>query len=345
MDEDALLEVSSHLTVETIQEIVKTISGCKNVKINLLETDSGGTRKGDSYLGVIYRFLVASTGEMEDGEKKDMQSHIIVKGFPKNKTRQRTFRSADFFETEIIFYEKVWPILKTLKVSKNIPEPDEVPQMLACFCNGADDFVAMLDISYDGYKSISRQDKITRQHISLLLKLLAHFHALSIAAKDQVPGFVDVAASLKETYFEDRLKDWYNGFLQNKMYYVIRHAVEQELGDHYVGKVDKFFQRDLYGDLCKLVKRQSKLSVVTEGDSWLPNFLVKENEKGVPENAVLIDFQLARYATLTNDLIHFLFAGVPEQLESNWDELIEEYYRYLSTRIEELGTGKYKRRY
>ncbi|CAH1982677.1 unnamed protein product [Acanthoscelides obtectus] len=128
MDEDALLEVSSHLTVETIQEIVKTISGCKNVKINLLETDSGGTRKGDSYLGVIYRFLVASTGEMEDGEKKDMQSHIIVKGFPKNKTRQRTFRSADFFETEIIFYEKVWPILKTLKVSKNIPEPDEVPQ-------------------------------------------------------------------------------------------------------------------------------------------------------------------------------------------------------------------------
>ncbi|VEN37526.1 unnamed protein product, partial [Callosobruchus maculatus] len=273
-------------------------------------------------------------------EEKHILSHIIVKGFPKNKTRRHTFRSADFFETEVIFYDKVWPILKKLKESKNIQEVDEVPQMLACFCDGNDDFVAMVDISYDGYKSIGRQDKITRQHISLFLKLLAHFHALSIAAKEQVPGFVEVASSLKETYFTDRLKDWYNGFLHKRLYHVVRHAVEHELSNEYLAKIDKFFQRDLYSDLCKMIKRQSKLSVVTEGDAWLPNFLIKENNNGIPENAVLIDFQLSRYATLTNDLIHFLFAGVPDYLESNWDELIEEYYQYFSGRIEELGTDK-----
>nr|CAI5834940.1 unnamed protein product [Callosobruchus analis] len=136
-----------------------------------------------------------------------------------------------------------------------------------------------------------------------------------------------------------KFRTWYNEFLHNRLYLVIRHAVEQELSNEYLAKIDKYFQRDLYSDLCKMVKKQSKLSVVTEGDAWLPNFLIKENN-GIPENAVLIDFQLSRYATLTNDLIHFLFAGVPDYLESNWDELIEEYYQYFSGRIQELGTDK-----
>nr|CAI5850425.1 unnamed protein product [Callosobruchus analis] len=115
---------------------------------------------------------------------------------------------------------------------------------------------------------------------------------------------------MQETYFADHLKAWY--------------TVKQVPTNEYLAKIDKFFQKDLYSGLCKMVKQQSKLSVVIEGDAWQPNFLIKENN-GIPENAVLTDSQLSRFVS---------------QISLSLSLKLFEYYQYFSGRVQELGTDK-----
>lgn len=50
--------------------------------------------------------------------------------------------------------------------------------------------------------------------------------------------------------------------------------------------------------LCDVCCKETPLSVFTHGDAWAPNFLIKYNDYNVPEQALLVDFQLARYMLL-----------------------------------------------
>ncbi|KAJ8919236.1 hypothetical protein NQ315_003819, partial [Exocentrus adspersus] len=317
----------------------------------VIKSGSGSEKKGDSYLSTIYRFTVtATTGETGNRyyfsflpriRNETILVHVIAKGFPKNVARRKTFRSPDFFETEINFYNNVWPLMKEVKLSNDLEEPDEVPLLLSSFSDGKNDYIALKDISFDGYGTGERNLGIDRECASLFLKLLANFHALSIAARHQNPHFEKVARSLKETYFDERFRKWYTGFMSKNLYQVVRQAVENYLDALYLRKLEELFSNDFYGRLCELAKNyRGKLLAVTQGDAWLPNFLVKV-ENGIPTHAVLIDFQLARYSSLTSDLVHFLYSCLSQEVLTNhWDDLVLEYHQHLSRRIAELGCNE-----
>lgn len=90
-------------------------------------------------------------------------------------------------------------------------------------------------------------------------------------------------------------------------------AAKALLPEEYHEKLTKFFSRDLFKyvytynalfakysffllicrDFIQGCTIRNKLCSVTEGDSWLPNFLQKTDKDG-HFRAVLIDFQLAR---------------------------------------------------
>lgn len=72
---------------------------------------------------------------------------------------------------------------------------------LSSFCNGKNDYIALKDLSFDGYGTIQRDLGITREIASLFLELLANFHALSIAAREKDSEFEKVARSLKVGFF------------------------------------------------------------------------------------------------------------------------------------------------
>ncbi|XP_018576355.1 uncharacterized protein LOC108914922 [Anoplophora glabripennis] len=334
---DILNTISVKFTEEELKECLRNVSGSDAVVIISIEAGNGSEKKGDSYLSTIYRFTVEAVAEAQEKDK-NIRLHVIAKGIPKNVARRKTFRSLDFFQTEVNFYNNVWPLMKKLKDSKNFDEADEVPMVLSSFSNGENDYVALKDLSFEGYETVQRDIGIDQDYALLFLKLLANFHALSIAARHLDPEFEKVARSLKETYFDERFRSWYSGFMENKLNEVIRNAVRTQLDSVYLEKINKFFSSDSYGLVCKLAKGPpSKLLAVTQGDVWTPNFLVKL-QNGRPVNGILIDFQLARYASITGDLIQFLYSCISQEvLLKEWDNLVDEYHRQLSKRIGELG--------
>lgn len=332
--------ISPYFTAEVIQNILKSKSNCTNIEIKSINYGKDSV-KGDSYLSTLCRFVIEAEGVNERGTKKSFSLPIIVKSIPKNVARRKTFRSNDFFENEIIFYEKVWPELSKFKSSKLPNDPPEVPTMLATFHDGENDFIALEDVSFYGFNNMDRSKGVNYEHTVAFLQILAKFHALSLAYKDQHPEkFLEIASALTETYFAEKYRKWYQVF-QESLFNTFRVAIKRFLTGQYLDKFENLIEGDFYGLLCDYCKIRSKFSVITEGDAWLPNFLVKYGENSnMPTETMIIDFQLARYTTLTNDITFFLYACVSKDiLQDHWDNLIKEYHQALSKRLSELGSN------
>lgn len=67
--------------------------------------------------------------------------------------------------------------------------------MLHAHIDGVNDFVAMIDLSYDGYKSPQRGNGLDYDHTVAILKLFAGFHGLALAFKHQEGHLFEQAAS------------------------------------------------------------------------------------------------------------------------------------------------------
>jgi cobyric acid synthase len=99
---NAVLQISTMLTEETLISILKKASGTENVQLSHYEVAKGSTRAGDSYLSTLSRLRVDGMAN-----NKPYSLALIVKGLPANIGLRKTFRSAELFQNEVAFYNKV----------------------------------------------------------------------------------------------------------------------------------------------------------------------------------------------------------------------------------------------
>ena len=84
-------------------------------------------------------------------------------------------------------------------------------------------------------------------------------------------------------------------------------------------------------------KKHAPTSVVSQGDSWAPNFLVNEIMPGKFE-ALLLDFQLARCVSPVLDVSFFLYVCTDKNLRDKYyDKLLKDYYTTLANSTKLLG--------
>jgi len=296
-------------------------------------------KKGDAYLSTVTRFTVNFT--YKNGNKKKKSSlPLIAKSLPTNIARRKTFRSVDFFKTEVAFYTIAWPALDAFQKSKNVKEPFvNIPKCLASCADGTNDFIVMEDLSHDGFGNRGRSDGLDVQHVKLIIELFAKFHSLGFAFKDQKPEeFKKISDSLEETYFHEKFRKWYIN-MQSLFKDIVADAVEKELPAEYSVKLKKLFDNDFYTAICKSCAERGPLAVISQGDAWLPNFLLHYDEKKNPDKAIMIDFQLARCSSLVLDIVFFLYACTDgEFLENHFDEIISHYHTVFAANLKALGT-------
>ncbi|EFA02417.1 uncharacterized protein LOC663797 [Tribolium castaneum] len=331
--------ISPKFTQQVINDIIKKKSGLSDICVKKIELGAS-SKKGDSYLSNICRFTINATGKTQEGHQESISIPVIVKYLPKNIARRKTYRSTDFFENEIIFYEKILSAFQKFQnEAKTADKFDNIPLVLSTCCDGENDYVAMQDLSFEGYTSAERGAGLDYPHTVAILQVLARFHAVSLAFKDKKPQeFEKAATALKETYFSERLRPWYANF-QKRVFVVIRDAVEKELPKEYLQKLDNVINKDLYGLLVKSCQVRGPLSVVTHGDVWVPNFLIKYEGPKLG-HIKMIDFQLTRYTTLVTDLAFFLFSCVDMTLiEDKFDDFIKIYHQSLSESLEKFGSS------
>lgn len=181
------------------------------------------------------------------------------------------------------------------------------------------------------------------------METLGQYHALSFALRDKNPEeFKRLGNILKETYYHDKFRTWYAGFLKG-MILVGSDAVSKEYGGTLVEKKMQEFVGDeskFYNTLSDLCARQNEYSVFCHGDCWMPNFLISYQEingEKIPAQIKIIDYQLARLASPATDISFFIYSCTLQDLrEKHYDELIKIYHESLSDLLIKLNCNPQK---
>lgn len=343
----SISEIQNRISPKFTEQVFMSIlhKKAKSEKVEVKKIILGEeSKKGDSYLSTVTRYTVEA---IKNGDEAFVLN-VIVKAYPKNTGRMKTFRSADFFITEVGFYEKVWPKLQAFQESKNVPEKfDNLPLVLATYADSKDGFIAMEDLSFFDYTMAARSEGLDLDHAHLIIKLFAKFHALGFAYKAQhEPGeFEKIVESLPETYFHEKYRGWYQNF-HEVLKGIVKDAVEKELDESYVKKLKIFYEKDTLGEINKIIaNKDNKLTTITHGDAWVPNFLIKYNGT-TPISGIMIDFQLTRCATLSLDLLFFFYSCLDQSVRvthfvpfiSLYVETFQEFALALGTDASWLNT-------
>lgn len=293
------------------------------------------TGKGDSYLSELIRIKI-------HGKFQDIAKHVqvILKNIPKSLSRRLTYRSDEFFKNEISFYERVLPALLEFQSKKPVNDPfDKYAKLVFSFMDGTHDVICLEDASLQNFGSAVRQEGIDLAHCKLTFKVLAQFHALSFAMKDQEPEkFNEIKGAVFETYYHERLWGWYERFWK-RIGGIAVDAVEKEYPNSiYVDKVKQFCVPETYKRMIDAATNTLSTGVISHGDSWTNNFLFKY-DGATPTDAKIIDFQLSRCASPVLDLSFIIYACTSQELRlKHYDELLKYYYQVLSTQIREMGS-------
>ncbi|XP_024890285.1 uncharacterized protein LOC112466427, partial [Temnothorax curvispinosus] len=206
--------------------------------------------------------------------------------------------------------------------------------------DGENDFIVLEDVSPLGFGPASRQSCLDWAECTVILKTLAKFHAISFAYKDQKKEeFAEVASYLKETYFGSEHWNWYQKF-HKKLTDIAKHALKMEYPN---SKAEKQFNSYEFGSLyhkcSELIERKdAPTSIITAGDCWAPNFLVRDAGRNKKE-ALILDFQLARCANPIADLSFLIYSCTQKPFRDQYyDDILKIYHSELSSAIKSLGS-------
>ncbi|KAI4504355.1 hypothetical protein M0802_000826 [Mischocyttarus mexicanus] len=332
-----LSTISVKLTKEILESILIEKYNVKDVKIT--DWDFGdASAKGDNYLSVVNKVKVNGIAN-----GKPVQADIVIKSLPQNLARRQTFRSTDFFENEVAFYTKIIPRFEKFLKSKNQAHILSVPRHLKSLVDGENDYLILENVCNLGYGPITRQDCVNMEQCTVILEAFATFHAISFAHKDQnKEEFNECVSHLRETYFNPKYWDWYDDF-HKRLVEIATHALVTEYPNSKALKRFTSYKFGSFFDMsCKICNRvDAPTSVVNQGDSWVPNILVR-NIDGDKKQALLLDFQLARCASPILDLAFFIYSCTNKTLRKRFDEMLKIYYDKLSDVINLLGSDANK---
>ncbi|XP_020296148.1 uncharacterized protein LOC109861064 isoform X2 [Pseudomyrmex gracilis] len=336
-----LSEISDKFTKEVLTEILCKANNGK--KVQLMNWSFGdGFTKGDGYMSTINRGTIY--GVVDDDPKQNVQVNIVVKSIPKNVGRRKTFRNADFFRNEIAFYTQVVPKFEKFLAERGQSDMLRIPRHLVSYLDGENDFIVLEDVSPLGYGPASRQNCINFAECTTILKTLAKFHSISFAYRDQKKEeFEQIANCVEETYYCASNWDWHEKFYTNHVN-IARNALAIEYPN---SKADKRFNTyepraiyDIVSNLCQ--KKEAPTSVMSAGDCWAPNFLVRDVGQGQKE-ALILDFQLARCSSPVCDMSFLIYSCTSKPFRDQYyDDVLKIYHTELSSAIKSLGSDPEK---
>lgn len=270
----------------------------------------------------------------------------MIKTLPQNIGRRNTFRSSGFFKNEINFYKLVLPELLEFQSEFRMTDPfDNTPNLFAAETDGENDFLAMEDLSVNGYNSYSRrQEGIDYNYFMSILNMFGKFHALSIAYKAHHPEeYESLEKLIFETYYAPEYETWYAGFWE-KLCACAIDAVKKEFpGTIYENKIKEFAQHKTFQLMCNATNDNTAVRVISHGDSWTPNFLFNVNEDETSIKTKILDFQLARSASPVLDVSFFIYTTTSEKLrQDHYTNGLKYYHSIFSKQVSEMGCDPQK---
>uniref|UniRef100_A0A6P7G4W8 Uncharacterized protein LOC114334186 n=1 Tax=Diabrotica virgifera virgifera TaxID=50390 RepID=A0A6P7G4W8_DIAVI len=301
-------------TLLSKQLVKKTI---KNVNISRL------TAPGENFGSIMYKLDIVLNNN-DNGTEEILRA--VAKTLPETEFWRQIFNIQVTYTSEMAFYEVVLPTFQEFQRSLGIDNViDSFAECLAVRKNLLDnsdviddDAVIVLEnLISKGYNNIDRLKGFDLNTSKIVLKDIAHLHAVALALKLIDPKM-----------FEERVKKYchvYDPPKENSENNVLVAVVgENEECRQYLSRIHG------WGKIPKSAPREPFATVVHE-DLWTNNTMQKF-ENGQPVGNKLVDLQIYEYGSPAADVFFFIFSSIPlEVLEPHLDDLLHFYHESLTS--------------
>lgn len=189
------------------------------------------------------------------------------------------------------------------------------------------------DMAQDKFVMIDKT-KLTIDHVLLVMKTLAKFHAVSFAIRDQQPEkFRELISELKEMVFVRGMDSKFRASINNAEMNAINSITNDDDSELVKVLLDVYEtnQYDLISDLID-ANSAEPYAVICHGDLWNNNVMFKHDETKNVQDISFIDWQLIRYGSPVLDIMFYLFNSTTRELRGrNYNIYLKTYYESLSS--------------
>jgi hypothetical protein len=250
-----------------IEEVVK---GEKLHDFTLIVT--AGSSSGDNYLGDIYRIVII--GKRECGTEASFK--VILKSCPSNEELRKTIRVDLIYRREILMYSTFLPKLDQFQACIEDGDRFHFAKLYRGNCDSGNELLIMEDLGEKGFITHDRLKPLDYDHLSMIMKNLARFHAASFALKAKYPDLYKVICEARAKFSDfgesadtimDKFKPGIKKILDGQPYEEKVEFLLENCTEEY--KI--FFNPEL----------SQPYDVICHGDCWTNNFLFKYKVGGI----------------------------------------------------------------
>lgn len=254
-----------HNTVEEIENWLKTVLNRENLE-DLCVNIVGNSEKGDGYAGDIV--FVKVSGTDEDNRIKTFD--LALKCSKRSKAYREKTSGKEVFINEMFVYNTILPYFTQFQIEKKIKDVfKSYPKCYGTVTGEDYEVIVLENLRNKKYDLCPKKSPLTKNHINLVVKEYAKYHATSLAIQDQRPEeYIKLVNGLKDLF---------------KPYEIIETMFKNSIEE-----VAELMQNELNkSEYCKLTNLKEKISeilssvdgvkVLIHGDCWNNNFMFKHN--------------------------------------------------------------------
>lgn len=259
-------ELVSEDVIKLLKETVEE-TGLTDLEI----TTEEGSVKGDNYMGIIAKVIVKG----KNNKGKETKQHFMVKSAPGSLGFRNSSAIRLAYEREIFVYAVLLPEFMKFQENKKIKKPFK--SFAKCFKTSVEyenESLIMEDMRQSGFVMKDRKIPLDIHHVSLVLKQLAKFHALSYAIRDQDHGLFNMLKIKMEKNFMNEINKEefrkHNDVIFDKARKVFHPVKEADI----IKKFDeciKAFHEDIWTIFPE--DRNGPYAVIRHADTWTNNIL------------------------------------------------------------------------
>ncbi|CAO1394910.1 unnamed protein product [Diamesa serratosioi] len=331
-----MTELPNEFYQQTLKDIIKE-------KCNFADSDykiniEAGSAKGDNYIGVLYRVTVTN--------EKD-EFNVIVKLPPANLARREQFFARPCFLRESQFYDDLYPMFKKFQEDKGIVvKNDGFYEVAECYKSLTDDQnegLFLEDVKVTNFLMFDRFQDATFAHVSIVMKALGKYHAISLAMKDQNPELIAPYKDLEDILMQREgdipMTSWFDMLKVQAL-----ETLKEEKNPDIVERTKKVIDQDFFHLVKSCIdgKAAEPYSVVAHGDCWNNNIMFRY-ENDVPVEIRFLDWQLLRYSSPVCDLLYYIFGCTTKEFRDQYyQQSLNVYYNSVESYIKRLGSDPEK---
>jgi Ecdysteroid kinase-like family len=262
--------------VPTINELAKA----EGFEDGFTVTTEKASNVGDGFMGLLLRVTVVGARKVGDESVGTSKFAVVVKMPPDSPNIREQFRAIPIFEREALFYTKYCPMMEQFQHDRGITDPEEgffaVPKCYKVIADAESGNYAMIleDLKASDFRLFNKYETIDLAHVSVFVKRLARYHALSFAMRDQQPEMFEDIRSLKDVMMDESMNN--AAQFEGMMLMAANKAITSfgPLEEFKIEKLEKLKTENFkIFEFCAMPANFEPYGVLMHGDCWNNNMM------------------------------------------------------------------------